>query len=103
MLTERFSDGLTRITRGDGSTFTYRSACSATGEELAAARAPYDHEARMEEVVDDTLRTLVTGGYFFPEGFKWLRDNFGVSFDGKQLHLAQAAKEMAMSVYGELA
>lgn len=54
----------------------------------------------MEEIVDDTLRTLVSGGYFYPEGFCWLRDNWAVSNDGRRLVLSRAITEIAQSIYG---
>ena len=100
MRSEKLPSGKTRITRGDGSSFEYRSACSPTAEELEFARCPYDEGERMQEVVEDTCRTLLTGGYFYPEGFRWLRDNWGVSFVDGKLTLHPAVFDFAREAVG---
>jgi len=105
MRTEKLADGRVKVTRGDGSWFTYWPSVT-KGMDFSFILTPQQRaaaaEQRMEEIVEDTLRTLASreGGYFFPEGFRWLRDNFGLSDDRQRLRIATAAGEMARSIFG---
>ena len=93
MIVERTDSGMTRITRGDGTSFEYMSACACVGDWR------YDAGAREIEVIEDTCRTLLTGGHFYPEGFKWMRDNWGVAFEGGKLWLHPAVFDFAQAAF----
>ena len=103
MITKKLDNGLTEITRGDGTIFTYRAATSPTDEELANANKILDYEKKLEKIIEETCQTYIMGGYFYPEGYTWMKENWGIDFVDNKLFLHPVFYDFAYtSLYSPL-